>query len=280
MRLSEISSERRQVLKRIEEYEKTGRFHQSVENDPPSKELKPKDVDYLCKRVKSKVCRRLANMLGDHYYLRQMRKGKLLFNGVEGVEYLSALSKGAIVTCNHFCTGDHYIAFHALRPYLPRKYLYKIIREGNYTGFSGLYGFLFRHCDTLPLSSNRRTMIDFMSAVQTLLKRGESILIYPEQEMWFQYRKPRPFIVGGFKIAYRANVPVVPLFITMQDVEGKTDEHGYPLQQYTVHVLPPVYPDAALGERGGAEKMKEQAYALYKEKYEQVYGEPLTFACD
>ncbi len=52
------------------------------------------------------------------------------------------------------------------------KKLYKVIREGNYTNFPGFYGFLFRNADTLPLSSNKRTMIEFMKAVDTILQRG------------------------------------------------------------------------------------------------------------
>lgn len=278
MDLSKISPQRQAVLKRIEEYEKIGEFHKSVEDDPPAKELLEDQVDYLCKKFSSKCKRRLANFLGDRYYLHLIKKGKLVIENVEGKEHLSALKDGAIISCNHFCTSDHYIVFHAIRKYLPKKYLYKIIREGNYTGFSGLYGLLFRHCNTLPLSRNRRTMISFMSAVNTLLISGESILIYPEQEMWWNYKKPRPFLVGGFKLAYRAKVPVLPIFISMQDDEKQIDEHGYPLQRYTVHILPPVYPDLSLGEKLGSEQMKEQAFALYKEKYESVYQKPLVYA--
>ena len=117
-----------------------------------------------------------------------------------------------------------------------------------------------------------------MSAVQTLLKRGESILIYPEQGMWWNYRKPRPFKVGGFKIAYRAGVPVLPIFISLKHDETRLDENGYPVQRHFLHVLPPIYPDLSLGEKVGAQKMCDEAYALYKAKYEQVYGEPLVYA--
>ena len=42
--------------------------------------------------------------------------------------------------------------------------------------------------------------------------------------------------------------------------------------------MPPIYPDLALGEKRGAEKMMEEAYALYKAKYEEVYGIPLVYA--
>lgn len=273
---TKISADRLEVLRRIKEYEKAGRFDEDVENDPPAPELLPDKVDYLCKKLSSKIGRRIANRVGDKYFLKLIKKDVLIIDGVTGEENLAALKNGAVVTCNHFHAFDNYVVFHCIRKYLPRKYLYKVIREGNYTNFPGLYGYLFRHCNTLPLSSNRRTMVNFMSAVNTLLKRGESILIYPEQGMWWNYRKPRPFKIGAFKMAYRADVPVLPMFITMTDDE-RLDENGYPMQRFTLHVMPAIYPDKTLGEKSGAEKMRAEAYALCKAKYEEVYKTPLTY---
>ena len=267
------------LLEKIAQYEKEGRFDEDVENDPEAPELLPDQVDYLCKKFSSKVSRRIANFVADHFFLNLIKKDKLVIDGVTGEEYLTALKNGAIVTCNHFHPYDNYVVFHCIRKALPRKYLYKVIREGNYTNFPGLYGYFFRHCNTLPLSRNRRTMMNFMSSVNTLLKRGESILIYPEQGMWWNYKKPRPFKLGGFKMAYRAGVPVLPTFITMTDDE-RLDERGYPIQRFTFHILPPIYPDETLGEKVGAEKMKDEAYALCKAKYEEVYGVPLTYGVE
>ncbi len=277
METTQISPQRLEVLKRIEEYERTGRFDEAVENDPPAPELLPEDVDYLCKKLSSKIKRKIANRLGDKYFLDLIKKDVLVIDGVEGEEYLPVLKDGAVITCNHFSAFDNYIVFHCVRKYLPHKYLYKVIREGNYTNFPGLYGFLFRHCNTLPLSRNRRTMINFMTAVNTLLKEKETVLIYPEQEMWWNYKKPRPYKVGGFKIAYRAGVPVVPAFITMQDDPTRVDGDGYPVQRHTLHIMPPIYPDKALGEKLGAEKMMNEAYAACKAKYEETYGIPLVY---
>lgn len=277
MDLSKVSPKRKESLRRIEENERAGKFHLPVEDDPPAPELTPDKVDYLRKKLRSKLKRKLANAIGDRYFLNLIKKGIMIIDGVTGEEHLQALQNGAIITCNHFSPLDNYILFHGIRKYLPKKYLYKIIREGNYTNFPGLYGFLFRHCDTLPLSRNRRTMINFSSAVQTLLQRGETILVYPEQEMWFNYRKPRPFLVGGFKMAYRAGVPVVPAFITMEHDETRVDADGYPLQRHTLHILPPIYPNLSLGEKAGAVEMCEKAYAECKEKYESVYQKPLVY---
>ncbi len=273
---SKVSPARREILEKIKQYEREGRFDEDVENDPPAPELLPDKVDYLNKKLSSKISRRVANFIGDRYFLGLIKKGALIIDGVEGEEYLSALKNGAVITCNHFGVIDHYIVFHCIRKYLPRKYLYKIIREGNYTNFPGLFGFLMRHCNTLPLSSNRRTMMNFMSATNALLKRGDSVLIYPEQAMWWNYRKPRPYKIGGFKIAYRAGVPVLPTFISMQDDET-LDGDGYPLQRHTLHIMPPIYPDPSLGEKKGAEKMMNEAFAAVKAKYEEVYGVPLAY---
>lgn len=272
MDLEGISQERREILQRIEEYEKAGRFDEDVENDPPAPELLPDQVDYLSKKFSSRLKTRVANFIADRYFLGLIKKDIMVIDGVTGEEHLSALQNGAVVTCNHFSPFDNYIVFHCIRKALPRKYLYKIIREGNYTNFPGLYGFFFRHCNTLPLSRNRRTMMNFMSSVNELLKRGESVLIYPEQAMWWNYKKPRPFKIGGFKIAYRAGVPVLPTFITMTDDPVRKDGDGYPVQRHTLHILPPVYPDLSLGEKAGAEKMMNEVYGACVKKYEEVYG--------
>ena len=278
MDLSKVSPGRREVLERIEQYEREGRFDEDVENDPPAPVLMPGQADYLTKKPWNKVLRFVANSVGDAFFKKLIRKGIIETESVEGTEYLSVLDKGgAVLTCNHFSAYDNYILFNPIRGHIRKQRLYKVIREGNYTNFPGLYGFLFKHCDTLPLSSNPRTMIDFLSAVNTLLKRGEKVLIYPEQGMWWNYRKPRPLKSGGFKMAVRAGVPVLPLFITMRDADD-LDADGYPRQIYSLHILPPLYPDLSLGEKRAAEKMKEENFRLWKETYERVYGIPLAYA--
>ena len=278
MDLSIVSEDRKEVLRKIDEYERKGWFDKDVENDPPSPELRPEDVDYLGKKLSSKIKTAIANKMGRKFFEKMIKEGAVVIDGMEGGENLRLLNDtGAVITCNHFGIPDNYILYHCIQNSLKKKRLYKVIREGNYTGFSGLFGFLFRNCNTLPLSSNRRTMVNFMSAADTLLRRGEAVLIYPEQGMWWNYRKPRPFKIGAFKIAARAGVPVLPTFVTMKDDETKLDEHNYPLQHYTLHVMPPVYPDKTLSEKQAAEKMKEDAFALYKAKYEEVYGVPLAY---
>ncbi len=60
--------------------------------------------------------------------------------------------------------------------------------------------------------------------------------------MWWNYRKPKPLKPGAFKLAARNNVPVIPIFITMQDSDSLDDE-GFPIQEYIVNIEEPIYPD-------------------------------------
>lgn len=194
------------------------------------------------------------------------------------MENLQSVNTGAIITCNHFNPFDSFSIEQVFRlsGKSKEKKLYKVIREGNYTNFPGLYGFFFRNCDTLPLSSNKKTMIEFMKAVDTILQRGDFILIYPEQSLWWNYKKPKPFKNGAFKMAVRNNVPVIPIFITMED-SNIIGEDGFAIQEYTINIEKPIYQDESLSLRENAEMMKEQNYQIWKEIYEDFYKIPLEY---
>ena len=250
------SEYRVQVLKKIEELEKQGKFDVDAEDDPPTIVLTPENIDYLRKKTSSKLKRVFANEMGEKFLDNLLKNNKLIIKQINGIENLSKISTGAIVTCNHFNPFDCFTIEKVFRlsGKIEEKRLYKVIREGNYTNFPGLYGFFFRNCDTLPLSSNKKTMVEFMKAVDELLKKGDFILIYPEQSMWWNYRKPKPLKPGAFKIASRNNVPVIPIFITMQDSE-KIDSEGFPIQEYIVNIAEPIYPEKGLTLKENTEKI-------------------------
>ena len=245
--MAEKSAYRIKVQQKIEELEREGKFDVDVEDDPPTIVLTPDNIDYLRKKMTSKIKRVFANEVGERFLDSLLKNNKLIIKKVNGIENLNKVETGAIVTCNHFNPFDCFAIEKVFRMSgkIEEKRLYKIIREGNYTNFPGLYGFFFRNCDTLPLSSNKRTMVDFMKAVSVLLQKGDFILIYPEQSMWWNYRKPKPLKDGAYKIATRNNVPVIPIFITMEDSEIIGDD-GFPVQEYIINIEEPIMPDENL----------------------------------
>lgn len=275
---TEKSKERIEILEKIKQLEKEGKFDVDAEDDPPTKELTPENVDYLKTKRKNKWKNKFANMIGEKFLDAIIKSNKLIIKDVKGLENLSNIKDGAIITCNHFNPFDCFTIeeVFSLSGQRENKKLYKVIREGNYTNFPGFYGFLFRNADTLPLSSNTRTMIKFMKAADTILKRGDFILVYPEQSMWWNYEKPKPLKNGAYKIATRNNVPVVPIFITMKDSDIIGDD-GFPVKEYYVNIEKPIYPDEEISEKQNVELMKQQNFEVWKNIYEEFYEIPLEY---
>ena len=272
----EKSQHKAELLRRIAELEKQELWHLDVEDDPETYPLMPDQVDYLNEKQSSQIKNMIANRAGSRFFDKMIKNRQLIIKEVRGIENFTAVEGGRLVTCNHFSVCDNYAVWVALRDHLDGKMLYKVIREGNYTNPPKPFGLFMRHCNTLPLSSQMATMKKFLRAVRTLLGRGEAILIYPEQSMWWNYRKPKPLQDGVFSLAVQNKAPVVPIFITMEDSDVP-DGDGFFVQAYTVHILPAIYPDATLSSSAAKEKMKQENYEAWVKVYEDFYQKPLVY---
>ncbi len=271
------SADRIAILQKIKEYERAGRFDEDVENDPPAPVLMPDDINYLNRGIREKAKTKVAFKLAHRLVDGLIKDRKLIIKEIRGIENFRNLSSGALITCNHFNAFDSFaiqLAYEAADQ--PKRTFYRVIREGNYTNFPGFYGFLMRHCNTLPLSSNLETMKKFFDATITLLKEGNFVLVYPEQSMWWNYRKPKPLKRGAYVFACKADVPVLPCFITMKDSEV-LDDTGFPIQEYTIHIPEPIYPDHNLTYRERVEDLMQRNSDIWREIYEREYQTKLSY---
>lgn len=268
------------LLAHIEELEREGRFSEDAEENPPAPVLMPEDINYLPRSLKSKTQTKYAFKVARWFVNMLIKKKQLIIKEYKGIENLEKVADGAVITCNHFNAFDSFaiqLAFEQAK--LKKKKMYRVIREGNYTGFPGFYGVLMRHCNTLPLSSNFKTMEKFIAAVDRVLEKNQFVLVYPEQGMWWNYRKPRPLQKGAFTFAARNNKPVLPVFITMEDSDVLDDDVFY-VQEYTVHFCEPIYPDPNKKRAQNSCEMRDKNYEAWKAVYERTYGEKLTYSCD
>lgn len=259
--------------------ETLGLFYLDINEDPPTIPLNPDKVDYLREKLSSKIKSKVTTKYGEHLVKNLIKEKKLIIKDVEGIENMQNMETGAILTCNHFNPYDCFtmeLMFRKSGQNKKRK-IYKIIREGNYTNFPGLYGFFFRNCDTLPLGSTKKAMSCLIEAVDTLLKRGDFVLIYPEQSMWWNYKQPKPLKNGSFNFAAKSNVPVIPTFITFEDSDV-IGEDGSPVQAYTVHIGKPIYPNKYLPAKENMKMLRDKNYAFWKETYEKAYGKELKYS--
>ena len=267
-----------EIVEKIARYEREGRFDEDVEDDPPGRAIEPGEVDYLRKKIGSKIRCKIAYSMARKFLKGILKNQQMIVRDIVGLENYAELDTGAIITCNHFNAFDSFamqIAYESAGQKRKRK-LYRVIREGNYTAFPGFFGYLMRNYNTLPLASNPKAMREFIKATDTLLKEGNLVLIYPEQSMWWNYRKPKPLKSGGFYFAAKNRVPVLPCFITMRD-SSVIAADGFPVQEYTIHVAKAIYPDPNKSVSENSQMMMDKNYEIWKEIYEKEYGIELRY---
>ena len=191
---------------------------------------------------------------------------------VEGASNLRPVTGGAIVTSNHFSPVENLF----VRKAIGRHRLH-IVSQLTNLKMSGWLGYLMNYADTLPISTEKEWMgREFPKLLGGYLERGDWALIYPEQEMWFNYTKPRPPQRGAYYFAAQFNKPIVSCFISMQTQPSPVTD-DFDAVQYTVHVLKPLWPDPQLDVRTASKKLQAADYAQKKAAYEQAYGRKLSY---
>lgn len=160
-----------------------------------------------------------------------------------------------------------------------RRYRMFIVSQDTNFAMKGFLGFLMRYADEIPVSKDKDYMErHFYRTLNNLLvNKKEYILIYPEQEMWFNYRKPRPPKRGAYFYAAKFNVPIISCFVEMRDMD-KDDTEEFKRVKYVLHILDPIYPDPEKSERDNSFDMMKKDYEQKKEAYEQIYKRPLDYA--
>lgn len=270
-----IGRNRLEVIKNIKRSAECKDFYAKVEIDDPvltSEQSNEIVKNYIKSRttrsfkIKSFFARTMANILT----FALNRKTEIV-----GIEKLKGIKGGAMITSNHFSPIENTAIRHLVKK-LGKKRLNIVCQETN-LAMTGAIGFLMNYGDTIPICENVRYMQrDFTNILSELVENDEYVLIYPEKEMWFNYRKPREFKRGAYYYAARLNVPVISCFVEMQDLPER-DKGDFNKVKYTVHILDVMYPDINKTVKENSVEMCKKDYELKKSVYEKVYGKPLTY---
>lgn len=182
---------------------------------------------------------------------------------------------GVIVTSNHFSPMENTVVRHCLKKSGIGRM--SIVSQVSNFAMSGIIGFLMNYADTIPISGSPKYLAgDLARILREKLDGGEAVLIYPEQEMWFNYRKPRPPKEGAYHFAARLSRPVLSLFVEIKDKDERDTDEFYKVR-YRVHVLGLIYPDPEKSVRENREEMCRRDYELKREAYERIYGRSLSY---
>ena len=74
----EKSAHKLELLRRIEELEKKQLWHLDVEDDPETYPLMPDKVDYLNEKLSSRIMSRIANLAGQSFFEKMIKKKQLI----------------------------------------------------------------------------------------------------------------------------------------------------------------------------------------------------------
>lgn len=264
-----------EVIKNIEKLAKTGELNKKVEVNDPKLTIEEKNRiinNYLKNRnkksfkIKTKVAKSTISILT-----------KILHKDTEimGIENIKDINGSSIITSNHFNPLDNLI-IQKFAKEVYKKRLYIISQETN-LAMKGVIGFFMNYSDIIPITDQINYMKrDFPKIIKNTLKEDSLILIYPEQEMWFNYKKPRPLKEGAYYFAAKNNVPIISCFVEMKETDERDNEEFNKIK-YVLHILKPIYPKPNMTAKENSIIMKEIDYNQKKEAYEKAYNKKLNY---
>ena len=221
--------------------------------------------------IKNKIANKTVKKISKELY------PDIIINGLEKLDSAD-LSKGAIITSNHFNPLDSYNVRKIVEVKLHKK-LYIVVQDTN-LAMPGFLGFLFNNIEIIPLSKSPNYIIKkFIPELKKILAKGNIVLIYPEEEMWFNYRLPRPCKRGAYQFAHELDVPIISCFVKMIDT-NMTDNDEFNKVKYEVSIIKVIYPEVNESIRSDSKKMAEVDYEARKKAYEDAYNKKLNYEFD
>ncbi|MBQ4183378.1 MAG: 1-acyl-sn-glycerol-3-phosphate acyltransferase [Bacteroidales bacterium] len=271
-----VTPGRKEAIDNIRKAVSEGRFNDKTEPFDPEwdpEALKTDILHYVRRRSSFpfKIKNFIARKIVDSWIWRYSNG----VNEIVGMEKLKAVPGPAFVTSNHFNPFDNGF-LRTMAKESGHGRLWAISQGTNFV-MPGLNGFVLRNIDVIPLISEPSYMNGpFRELMAGVLKENRYILIYPEQEMWFNYRKPRPGKRGAYLFAAEYGVPVIPCFVELRELPQLLTPDFHDVK-CILHILDPIFPNPSKSARQNSFEMCEADYQAKKAAYESIYGRPLSY---
>lgn len=275
-----IGGSKKEVIKNIETNINNNELNKKVEVGDPN--LTEEEITKYINKfyqnqkspiyfIKNKIANKTVRKIAKEIY------PNINIIGLEKLNYVD-LTNGAIITSNHFNPLDSYNIRKIVEEKLHKK-LYIVVQDTN-IAMPGALGFLFNNIEVIPLSKSPNYIIKkFMPELKKILSKGNFVLIYPEEEMWFNYKLPRPCKRGAYQFAHELDVPVISCFVKMTDT-NITDNNEFNIVKYDVFINKVIYPEKNESIKSDSRKMAEVDYETRKKAYEDAYNKELKYEFD
>lgn len=189
---------------------------------------------------------------------------------------LSRISS-AFVTCNHYNQLD-ILPLNKLAM-TGHKDLYFWTKVNNLVMHFPI-GVMVRNANAIPVTPSVRYLSKILPLHQQKVfdQHNNWILVYPEQELWFNYRKPRPLQRGVYYYAAKMRQPIISCFVEIRDTQHSELFHrSFYKTKIILHVLPVIYPNPKLSLNEDVSRMHNLDYQQKVKAYEKAYGKKLDY---
>lgn len=270
-----IGDNKGKVIENIKRALENGEQNKKVEIGDPSLDSKEQEKiirDYMEKQNKLgyKINNKIANIILNTVTNIETKDTEFV-----GIENIKDITGGAIITSNHFNPLDN-IIIQKLAREMGKKKLY-IVGQATNLAMDGFIGFMMNHSNIIPISKQVNYLRkEFAKTIKNKLKQNNYILIYPEEEMWFNYKKPRNLKLGAYYYAAQNNVPIISCFVEMINTDEFDNMEFYKVK-HVLHILQPIYPDPSKTAKENSTIMMQKDYEQKKRAYEQAYNKKLDY---
>jgi 1-acyl-sn-glycerol-3-phosphate acyltransferase len=163
------------------------------------------------------------------------------------------LKNGALTVSNHTLRWDLLMVLQAVRF---RRLYFPAWKEN----LAGPDRNLIRLVGGIPVPSSVHAIKNFNRAFDELHEKKKWFHVFPEGSNWHYYHFIRPFKKGMFTVAYKYNLPVIPMAISYRESRGlyKLFKKGYPL--ITLRIGEPILPDLSRPRKEAAALLRAQTH--------------------
>ncbi len=165
--------------------------------------------------------------------------------GKENVrKYRKELKDGAMCVCNHVFIFDAFGVNQAVKKF-------STLRIPMFAKhFNGKNGWFMRHVGGIPIPETRGGIAKFNEAFDEYHRRKEWFLIFPESVRWNMYVPIRPFRTGAFSMAYKYDIPIIPMVYSYRERKGLYRLFGSKNTPcMTLHIGEPIFFDKSANRK-------------------------------
>jgi 1-acyl-sn-glycerol-3-phosphate acyltransferase len=168
-------------------------------------------------------------------------------------KYKHLFKNGAMTVSNHVLRWDFLCVLQAIK----YRRLYFPLWAANLTGSDRN---LVRWAGGIPVPEGIHAIKNFNAAFDELHEKKKWIHVFPESSRWDYFQPIRPFKKGVFSMAYKYDLPIIPMAFSYRESKGlyKLFKGKYPL--ITLRIGEPILPDLEMSRKEAVKVLREETH--------------------